>query len=225
MSQQVNEEIVSLLKNTPSYKKAKAFAFLDCETTGLRPLTCDIIEIGIIRDGEHFETKIQISEFDEERADACRCRGNPHGPQCPKAMKWREVTGYTRAEWSNAPKGAEVVQTVARMLNGACLVGHNITFDLEFLASFFEKHGVPPASVWGRVPMAIDTMPLAYSQLFATGLKKSVSLAAVCEHLGIEQEQHHSALSGALRARLIMRKMAELTKRGHEHQSTDVSAL
>lgn len=170
----------------------RPLAFVDSETSGLSPASCDIIEVAVIRDGMPWSSKMRISEWDEQRAD------NLTRPNDRKT--WRDVTGYSRGEWRSAPTGAELAPQLASQLHGCTIVAHNADFDVGFLAAFFERHGIAWRRVW--CGSMIDTYPLAKSMFGPLGLKKW-SLDACCEFLGLEREGVHRALGGALRVRQV----------------------
>lgn len=168
---------------------ARQLAFLDTETTGLKPSVCNVIDVAVIRNGLPWQTRIKISEYDERRGDS-ESRGK----------SWREVTGYTREKWSTAPNEAKVADELALQLHGCVLVGHNVDFDVGFLSALLERHGISWRSVFSG--SMIDTYPLCKSVLGRMGLKK-FSLNACCEFLGLETEGDHEALGGAMRCRQL----------------------
>lgn len=184
----------------------RGFAFLDLETTGTNPAVNDIIEVGIIRDGAPWSTKVAVGEWELKRAS-------------PEALK---VNGYSAEAWADAPAWDVVAEQVARQLHGAVIVAHNATFDLEFLDAAFEKAGISPRSVFTRGGI-IDTYPLAKGMLTPLGLKK-FSLDACCEFLGIEREGVHRALGGAERCRSLFLKMRELMEMGWKHGQSEKDA-
>lgn len=176
----------------------RKMAFIDLETTGFRPLVHSVIEVAVIRDGMPWQSKIKISAFDEARTDA-----NYHG----KPQEWRDVTGYTREEWKDAPSEAAVAPELARQLHGAVIVGHNVAFDLGFCESLLERHGIPWRSIF--CGSSIDTYPLARAFLGPLGLK-GASLEKVCAFLGIPPEGNHRAMGGAQRCRLVFHEICKM---------------
>lgn len=188
----------------------RPLAFVDVESTGLPRKNAegyetfghlDIIDVAVIRDGTPWESKIKLSSYDEQRADAA----SKH-----QRKSWREVTGYTTEEWSDAPEAADVVPELARQLHGTTIVAHNSGYDLPLLASWLERHGVAFSSVftWS----AIDTYQMAKSQLGRRGLDK-FSLDACCQFLGLEREGYHRAMGGAKRCRQLYHELCKLAWR------------
>lgn len=184
----------------------RPLAFLDLETTGLKAGVCDIIDAAVIRDGMPWHSQIKITEWDEQRADNASFRN--------ERKTWRDVTGYNRVEWADAPLGADVAPILATQLHGAVWIGHNLGgVDLPFLRSFFDRHGIPFATVCCE--SMIDTYPLAKACLRRLGLTK-FSLDACCEFLGLEREGVHRALGGAMRCRQLFHELVKRVWVGHE---------
>ena len=156
------------------------YCYLDTETTGLSAESHEIIEIAIVTehsDGsvERWETKIAPEHI--ERAH-------------PKAL---EVNGYTPEAWADAPKAQEVVETIHRLLDGAVIVGHNVSFDIKFVNVLFDAHGIDHK--WDHRAV-IDTITLVKEHLAPTGLK-SASLDNTRRWLGWSLDGAHTALQDA----------------------------
>lgn len=157
------------------------YAYLDTETTGLKPGkdSGEIIEIAIINvyDGmmEKWVTKIRPTHIETAH---------------PKAL---EVNGYTEAEWANAPSFDEIAPEIYRRLKGATIVGHNVNFDLKFLDHHFSESSCDLRISHRNV---IDTVTLAQEHLKPTGLK-SVSMDNIRRWLGWSLIDAHTALKDA----------------------------
>ena len=197
------ENDLELPRHPPPWNRP--LAFWDTETTGLRPATCDIIDVAVIRDGLPWTSRVRITQWDEQRAD------NATRPNEKKT--WRDVTGYNRAEWADAPLGADVAPVLAQQLHGAVLIAHNADFDVGFGSSFLERHGIPWRTVF--CGSMIDTYPLAKAYLGRLGLRK-FSLDACCEFLQLEREGIHRALGGAMRVRQLFHELARRVWEGHD---------
>src|SRR3954468_10819981 len=106
------------------------FVVVDLETTGMAPSTAAITEIGAIkfRGGEclgTFQTMV-----------------NPDEP-IPAAIT--SLTGITEAMVLPAPHIGAVLPSFLEFLGrGTVIVGHNIRFDLSFLAVALEAGGYGP---------------------------------------------------------------------------------
>jgi DNA polymerase III subunit epsilon len=100
------------------------FAFIDVETTGMKPLTDRVTEIAIIRFSatatpERWQSLI-----------------NP-GVAIPAEIQ--ALTGITHAMVRDAPSFFEVREEVRRLLEGAVFVAHNARFDYGFIKNEFRR--------------------------------------------------------------------------------------
>jgi len=117
-------------------------AFLDLETTGLRPEYGDrICEVAILRcEGG-------------EVVDALQQLVNPQQPMSAGAYA---VHGIGDEVLHEAPIFSEVARDLFALVEGAVLIGHNAPFDLGFLAQEMARLGNPmPSNV------CLDTLRLA----------------------------------------------------------------
>lgn len=183
-------------------KPPQDLLFVDVETTGLDPLKHELIEIAAIRttfDGLHikesFEAKLRPQHL--ERAE-------------PKAL---EVNGYNEVEWAPerciAPES--VVKTLASMAANAVLVGHNISFDENFLVALYTSQGLPSPFGYHKV----DTVALAWP-FFVNGTLSGLNLSKLCAYLGVPTIPNHRAASDVSACRkaylLLMEGYATLKK-------------
>lgn len=153
-------------------------AFIDTETTGLDPNKHEILEIAVVveQDGkviDKFVGKIKPKMIASAE---------------PKAL---EMNGYAKnpEAWSTAPTMEEVGPILVKMLEGCTLVGHNVSFDEDFL-----KQNLKRAGVLGKIPYhKIDTVTLVYEHLSPLGLKR-VSLDSVRDFLSWDKEGAHTAM-------------------------------
>jgi len=165
------------------------FAFLDIETTGLSPWFGDrICEVAVIvtegkRIKEQFQTLVN--------------------PECPLSVGAASTNGLTDVELAEAPKFAEVAESIIGLVKEAVVVCHNAKFDLQFLDSEFKRLGREI-----QVPNLIDTLMLArqYYEMPSYGLE----FIAGSFHLPLTVK--HRALDGALAARGIFFAMMEQMK-------------
>ena len=168
----------------------RPLAFIDLETTGLDPARHEILEIGVIRvHGDTLEeidhTDVRVRPEHLERAD-------------PRALA---LGGYSEKAWMDAASLSEALDWIAPLLEGATLAGHNVWFDRAFLDAAWRRTGVTPPEMDHHV---LDTATLAWP-LMAVGLVDSVSLAPVCERLGIDGSEPHRALADAERSLALAR--------------------
>ena len=153
---------------------------IDTETTGLDPLVHDVIQFGgVVMIGGKITEKIEFRIHPRNILAAD-----------PKAL---EINGYTPGRWKRAHhshRGAEMVQWFLTRHADGVIVGHNLEFDLSFLAQLGEREGMAIEAGHKR----IDTMHIVRAALCPMGLH-STSLEAVCTFLGWERRKAHSALS------------------------------
>jgi DNA polymerase III epsilon subunit-like protein len=149
--------------------------FIDTETTGLKPVRHEIIEICIITEfegtTERFETKIKPQHISSASLEALK------------------INGYNHKEWSTAPGFDEVAQEIHRRITGPdkIIIGHNPLFDMDFLEEHLFKVGL----TLGRI-RTFDTAALAYEHLYPLGLK-SMSLSKIRTFLQWDTEGEHRA--------------------------------
>ncbi|MBK9545867.1 MAG: DEAD/DEAH box helicase family protein [Dehalococcoidia bacterium] len=152
------------------------YVALDLETTGLDPERDRIIEVGAVRfdpDGNELDTLSYIV--------------NP-GREVPAFIE--RFTGVTNEMTIRAPKLASIRLDIERFVGDAVVVGHNIGFDLHFLA----REGIRVS------PKAVDTAGLARYLLPAL---QGHGLMEVAGALGVEAGDHHRALNDARTAAAV----------------------
>lgn len=121
--------------------------FVDIETTHLNPALGEIIEISMIRcqDGQELRYTTKIKPERIHHAD-------------PGALK---INGYNPEEWEDAPEARYVAQKISSFMMNAIPVGHNVSFDVEYLREFCHQQGVPYLASRKK----IDTVSLAMEHL------------------------------------------------------------
>ena len=102
------------------------FAFIDVETTGMKPLADRVTEIAIIRFSANREPERWQSLI------------NP-GVAIPAEIQ--ALTGITNAMVRDAPSFFAVRDEVRRLLEGAVFVAHNARFDYGFIKNEFRRQG------------------------------------------------------------------------------------
>ena len=162
------------------------YVALDLETTGLDSNRDTIIEIGAVK----FQGEGEIDIF--------RTFVNP-GRTIPEFVQ--RLTGITPRQVQRAPSFPMVAGELGDFIGAAPVIGHNIAFDLGFLAS----HGLPLDN------SAYDTWDLASVVLPRT---MRYSLKDLTAHLGVAHTEAHRALSDAQATRGVflelLRRMAQL---------------
>jgi DNA polymerase-3 subunit epsilon/ATP-dependent DNA helicase DinG len=151
------------------------YVALDLETTGLQPETDEIIEIGAVkfRDGHEIEVFQSLV--------------NPHR-RIPYLVK--SLCAISQEEVDAAPPLSVLAEGLIAFLERCPVVGHNISFDLGFLA----QKGISLPN------QAYDTYALA--RLLLPQLSQR-NLAAVASHLGIPHLSAHRALNDAMAVKEI----------------------
>ncbi len=168
------------------------FVALDLETTGARPGTSKITEIGAVR----FEGFQEVGRFST--------LVNPLRPIPPIIT---QITGITQDMVAGAPRIEEVIPELLEFLEGAIVVAHNASFDVGFLN--YELRRLKGRRLGDG---AIDTLPLA--RALAPGLP-NYRLHTVAEALGAPVAACHRALADAQAAgHVFVTLVGRLQERG-----------
>lgn len=176
----------------------KKLAFIDVETTGVKILKHEIIEIGcmiVIRQDEgsfqvkeEFEIKVKPEHI--ETADT-------------KALR---VNGYNEDAWMFAHTKQEAMQMLAEKTESAVMVAHNASFDYSFIEKTFEECGIENKMFYA----CIDTLTLAIAKLQNNEEVTRYTLRAMCEHFGIKNEKAHTALADVRATFEMFKKLMEV---------------
>lgn len=102
------------------------FAFIDVETTGVKPLEDRLTEVAIIRFSRHHAPRIWQSLLN---------------PGVPIPAEIQALTGITNAMVRGAPSFFEVREAIRAELEGAFFVAHNARFDYGFIKNEFRRAG------------------------------------------------------------------------------------
>src|SRR5439155_13752262 len=151
------------------------FVVVDLETTGLRPGSSRICEIGAVRVRE-----LELQEEFELLVDP----GMPIGPVVSA------LTGLRDADLRGAPHPAIAVRRFLEFAGDAVLVAHNARFDLSFLDRETER--LTGARLAGPV---VDTVGLARRLL--AGRAPRAGLASLSQFFGTAAQPCHRALPDA----------------------------
>lgn len=148
-------------------------AFVDVETTGMRPTYDRIIEIGIVR----VENDKVVAKFNKLL--------NPNQHLSPFIQ---QLTGITSAELQEAESFYDIKDEVAELLDDALFVAHNVRFDYGFVRSELKRHGLPFTA------KQLCTVKLS-RHLYPTYRKHN--LTALINRHGFECERRHRAFDDA----------------------------
>ncbi|MDY6911773.1 MAG: exonuclease domain-containing protein, partial [Chloroflexota bacterium] len=153
----------------PIHINKQTYVALDLETTGLVPESDAIIEVGAVK----FQNGHQIGVF--------QSLVNPHRPI---PLNIQRLCGISQEDVDIAPPFSALEEKLASFLEGCHPVGHNVSFDLNFLA----RNGI------GLPHSGYDTFELA--KLILPDLPER-SLSAVAKYLAIPHPSAHRALADA----------------------------
>jgi DNA polymerase-3 subunit epsilon len=151
------------------------FVVIDTETTGLRPGPDRVIEVAAVR--------LRNGEV----IDSFQSLVNPQRRIPPFIARF---TGISQDMVTTAPTAREVLPELMQFIEGATLVGHNLSFDCNFLT--YEARLVDRTFP----PDGLDTILLA--RRFISGLKR-FKLDYVAQRLNIQVSNRHRAM-GDVRA-------------------------
>lgn len=151
------------------------YVALDVETTGLDPQWDEIIQVGCIRvrDGaivaQHESLVNPGFEIDEYIT---------------------KLTGITNEMLASAPSIEQIAPDIQNFIGDDCIVGHNVTFDINFLYDTFEKCGLTPLK-----NNFLCTRRLAYWVFPGWG---SYKLKILVDKLQLPDGQFHNAMADTL---------------------------
>jgi DNA polymerase III subunit epsilon len=152
------------------------FCVLDLETTGGSAATCAITEIGAVkvRAGECIGTFQTLVD-----------------PGCAIPPEITVLTGITQMMVRRAPRIASVLPTFLEFLGDAVIVGHNVRFDLSFLAAALgrDQRPLPDNPV-------VDTCALA--RRLVRDEVPNCRLDTLASRLRLDHRPSHRALDDAL---------------------------
>jgi ATP-dependent DNA helicase DinG len=106
----------------------RIYVALDLETTGLDPARDAILEVGAIR----FRTFVGSNTVQAEVLDTWH---SPINPGRPIPIQIQQLTGISQEEVDGAPHFARVASDLRRFVGHYPIVGHTVSFDLDFLRS------------------------------------------------------------------------------------------
>lgn len=152
------------------------FVVVDLETTGTRPGSDEITEIGAVR--------VRGGELLAELSTFVAIEGSLPG-------HISKLTGIAPGDLVGAPSLAEVMATFLEFSRGAVLVAHNARFDLGFLRAA----AVATAQPWPDPP-SVCTLALA-RRVLERGETRGHRLGELAHHLGSTVEPNHRALQDA----------------------------
>jgi DNA polymerase-3 subunit epsilon len=183
--------------------EAATYVVVDLETTGLRPGSSQICEIGAV--------KIARFEVVDEFATLV-------DPRVPLGAAVSALTGLTDRQLRGAPAAAVAVRRFLAFAGDAVLVAHNARFDLAFLDRETERlTGLRLAAP------VIDTVALARRVL--AGRVPRASLAQLAWFFGTSVQPCHRALPDAQATAEVLLALLGLAQERGARTVADVVAL
>jgi DNA polymerase III epsilon subunit-like protein len=177
-------------------------AYLDVETTGLSPAMGDrIVEVGIV-----------VCHGEHETARLSRLVN----PERPIPMEARQIHGISDQDVAHCPPFGTVVLEVCDALRDAWIIGHNVRFDVGFVAMELFSAGckVTPAG-------CLDTCQLAAALWDLPNYQLDTVARVLCP--GSVQE--HRALGDALLARSVFHRTIDQVGGWSNARLADLLAL
>lgn len=169
---------------------ANEYVIFDVETTGMRPESGDaIVEIA----AQRIEGRQVVGTFNT--------LVNPGKKMNPEVIAIHGITNEMVAT-----QGRSLIEVIPAFLlfsEGATLVAHNISFDLNFLNWHLKVLGLPPIT-----NPTLDTLELSKSKVMLA----SYSLKYLAQHFQIPQPTAHRALADVETTRELLFKLLDLQK-------------
>ena len=155
--------------NAKNLESIHSYVVLDTETTGLDRKTDRIVEISLAR----YENGAQV--------DLYTTLVDPQIPIPPAASR---VNHITDADVAGKPTFEQVWPDILRMMQGALIVGHNVTFDLDIIGYSMPDSAAPLDVQY------LDTLTLSKK---AFPGRDTYKLSSLVKDLGISATQTHRA--------------------------------
>ena len=155
------------------HEHLSTLAFVDVETTGMRPEHDRVVEIGIVRMEDGVVTKKYSTLINPGRSISAFITS---------------VNGITNDALVTAPPFEEVALEIQDLLDGAVFVAHNARFDYAFIKQEFKRLGIS------------FKRPYACSVLLSRSLfprHRKHNLDAIIERFGFVCESRHRAYDDA----------------------------
>ena len=154
---------------------------IDLETTGLSPEGDEIIEVGAVK----FAGERILDEFETFV--------NP-GRRLSEFI--RRYTGITQDDVDRAPPFSAVAPKLGAFIGSAPILGHNVAFDLNFLASKGLKLPNPRGDTWDLAYVLLPEAP-------------EYALSKLAASLGVAHPRPHRAMEDAQVTREVFLRLTE----------------
>jgi DNA polymerase III epsilon subunit len=154
--------------------KLSEFVIFDVETTGLSPIEGDrIVEIAAVK----IKGAVVVDKF-----------YSLVNPQRSMPSQATQVNNITEEMLVTAPMAVDILPQMIHFIGGACVAGHNVRFDLNFLCFELALIG---RRLNDQTP-AVDTLKMARDLLPYLSNHK---LAYLARSLGVVVDQTHRAMA------------------------------
>ncbi|MBS9334578.1 PolC-type DNA polymerase III [Fructobacillus sp. M1-13] len=154
--------------------KELTYVAFDLETTGLSAVSDRIIELSAV--------KMQMGNVIDKYSEYIN-------PGFPLSEFTINLTSITDAMVANAKPEQAVIDNFRKWIKGSVLIGHNVTFDVDFMNATYARYQEGPIE-----EPVIDTLPFT-RWLYPD--YKSYRLGTLAKKFGIELEQAHRAIYDA----------------------------
>ena len=167
-----------------------SLAVVDVETTGASPRFGDgVTEVGIAR--------YEGGQLAGTYSELVR-------PTKPIPASIVALTGITNAMVADQPSFAERLDDIVASLRADIVIGHNVRFDLGFLAGEFRRAGTTLSNELGN-PHVLDTVRIARRRFGRGGN----GLQKLSRRLGVVPTDAHRALADAVTTGQVLEIMLE----------------
>lgn len=176
--------LVKIKASDPAVLTLRNYVSLDTETTGLNAEHDRIVEISLL--------KIENREIVGEYSTLV----NPGIPIPERATK---IHGISDADVFGAPSYDQVGNEIVQFLGNCTIVGHNVRFDLGFMAALLKNTILENDLTWKYVD-TVDVAKIAFPN------ETNYKLQTLVKDLGIETDDAHRARADALATKLLFEK-------------------
>jgi DNA polymerase III epsilon subunit family exonuclease len=161
----------SVLDFVKAVQDGREFAVVDVETTGFDTNLADIVEVAGV--------KVRKGEITDRWSTLVK-------PERP--IVGHQMHGLTDEDVKDSPSAADAVNQLLSWAGDAILVGHNVGFDLGFLAAARGGQTFEPGTYLDTLTIARDGFPIG---------SDSHKLSELSRFFGIELQANHRALPDA----------------------------
>lgn len=164
------------------------YAVIDTETTGLNRLGNDKI------------AEIAVALYDLDFNLISKHETLLHPDRDLGLVSLHGINGLMASE---APRFREIMPSLAHLLHDRIIIGHNVSFDCNFIKSEYERNGV---EIWLKESF-IDTLTLARKLSLNV---PNYKLGTLCEYFSIDLTDAHEAMGDVMATAELFRILVEL---------------